>query len=80
MKLYCVSTGPETFIYNQTIVIVLKTNIEVGKVYDITDGEFKDQYRMIAIDIGNGESQDYPKTCFIPLDEWREKQLNKLGI
>ena len=78
MKLYCVSTGPE--IYNQTIVIVLKTNIEVGKVYDITDGEFKDQYRMIAIDIGNGESQDYPKTCFIPLDEWREKQLNKLGI
>jgi hypothetical protein len=71
MKLYCVSTGPE--IYNQT-------NIEVGKVYDITDGEFKDQYRMIAIDIGNGESQEYPKTCFIPLDEWREKQLNKLGI
>ena len=71
MKLYCVSIGQE--IYNQT-------NIEVGKVYDITDGEFKDQYRMIAIDIGNGESQDYPKTCFIPLDEWREKQLNKLGI
>ena len=71
MKLYCVSTGPE--IYNQT-------NIEVGKVYDITDGEFKDQYRMIAIDIGNDESQEYPKNCFIPLDEWREKQLNKLGI
>jgi hypothetical protein len=70
MKLFCVSIEPK--IYN-------KTNIEVGKIYDVLDSRtWEDHYRMIYIDIGNGERQEYPKSCFVTLEQWRDFQINNI--
>jgi hypothetical protein len=71
MKLFCVSIEPK--IWNIT-------NIEVGKVYTVIDDtrNWEDHYKMITIDIGDGEKQEYPKMCFVPLEMWRESQINNI--
>lgn len=76
MKLMCITTEPN--IYNSC-------NIKVGEVYDAMDYErtWDDRFKMIYIVIAtesNGQvmRQEYPKSCFMPLDEWREKQINTI--
>jgi hypothetical protein len=71
MKLFCVSIEPK--IWN-------KTNIKVGEVYTVVDDTrtWDDHYKMIYVDIGGGEKQEYPKTCFVPLEMWRDKQINRI--
>ena len=71
MKLFCVSIEPK--IYN-------KTNIEVGEIYNVSEyfWTWDDHYKMIYIDIGGNQRQEYPKSCFVPLEVWREFQINNI--
>lgn len=74
MKLMCISILPQ--IYNQT-------NIEVGRVYDIhvyvnDDRWYARDKRMISIILDDGTHQEYPKACFVTLEEFRNNKINDI--
>lgn len=54
------------------------TGLTYGKVYDEVESEGND--RFICIINNNGLKASYLRSSFISLEEFREKQLSKLGI
>jgi hypothetical protein len=69
-KVRCITTE-----YNHYETLLIK----IGEVYDIVDEErtWEDNYKMIYIKIGN-EKKEYVKANFIPLEDYRQEQLNKI--
>lgn len=53
--------------------------LKVGEIYELVENDrtWGDRTKMINVDIG-GYRLQYPKSWFIPLDEWRDKQINKI--
>ena len=52
--------------------------ISIGKSYDVLAvNKIRDTYLIINDD---GHKSWYGKNVIIPIEEWREKQLNELGI
>lgn len=68
MKLMCIS--------NCSSDQSLQLKLTIGKVYD---GEI-DDWGSYIVRNNVGEINPYSKITFMPLDEWREKQLKELGI
>ena len=60
--------------------------VEYGKIYTVTDiieaGSEEETYILEAEHPGNKEVNEIMAyaTCFVGLDEWREKQLKELGL
>ena len=60
--------------------------VEYGKIYTVTDiieaGSEEETYILEAEHPGNKEVNEIMaySTCFVGLDEWREKQLKELGL
>lgn len=54
--------------------------IEVGKLYDVVDLDrtWDDEYKMIHIDIGDGQHMEFVKKCFIPLEDHRNNKIEKI--
>lgn len=69
MKLMCISNGGT----NENT----RLNITIGKVYD---GVIEEKYGRYLVTREDGSVRSYSNKCVIPLDEWRERQLKKLGI
>lgn len=69
MKLMCISNGGT----NENT----RLNITIGKVYD---GVIEEKYGRYLVTREDGSVRSYSNKCVIPLDEWRERKLNEIGI
>ena len=80
-KIVCISKEHNGSIYNGVIV---------GEIYDIVEylptvapnGRFRIKGKLEGIEYSSGiKTIDlFPKELFITLQQWREQQLNKIGI
>ena len=76
MKLKCISTSTTRSIIDNTGIYFRWLTID--KIYDMQHlGGATDNYYVID---DRGETNTYPKHCFIDLQDFRELKLKQLGI
>lgn len=58
-----------------------RMDLTYGKAYEVIDQQpFQINDQMYKIIDDNGTLAWFDREVVIPLDEWRKKQINKLGI
>ena len=76
MRLKCISTSTRSSVSDSTALHFRWLTID--KIYDVQHlGGATDNYYIIDDD---GETNNYPKHCFIDLQKFREEKLKQLGI
>jgi hypothetical protein len=55
----------------------VKSRTTIGKVYEILKDHDSDDEFFVD---DNGDELWYHSYCFITVEQWRENQLNKIGI
>jgi hypothetical protein len=66
----------------KVVCIIEYPGLTYHKTYDQVDYDSKEYFgkSFIFIMDNNNVQQSFPRDFFITLEEWREKQLNELGI
>jgi len=84
MKVICIETYDFNDLTKGKIYDVIKKGPglkhEFMKYVDINSPYNHEVYIFYTIIDDSGWAEDYKKSQFISLEEWREKQLNELGI
>jgi hypothetical protein len=81
MKVVCIDN--ELKRSSELVKPIKLTNLTIGKVYESPIVGLPGMWSIIgrvAITCDDGIVRDYSTTRFIALEEWREIQLNKIGL
>lgn len=76
MKLKCISTCTDK---NENKNSLHYSYLKIGKIYDIgTAVSIYDEKYYNIVEDDNGQSNTFPKHCFMSVKEFREEKLNQI--